>query len=295
MLGHDESAEAGADPAHLRLQERPAARRRPHPRRALPAQPPLHRRAAAADRPRPRRSASTSSPGTQAGEFYGRLLPLLEFLVPAYVAEGKSHLTIAIGCTGGRHRSVTVADRIWRDLDGRDDVVVRVKHRDVRAGRPCGVLPPRIARPCPNRSYPSGACARPTATLEAVRGIDLEVDARRDLRLPRPQRGRQDDHGRDPRGLPRPRRRARSRSSARTRRTAGRAWRERIGIVLQSCRLEPYLTVARVAAPATPATTAAPRPVDEVIDAGRPRGARRTPGPASSPAASSAGSTSASP
>ena len=69
--------------------------------------------------------------GTQAGEFYGRLLPLLEFLVPAYVTEGKSHLTIAIGCTGGRHRSVTVADRIRRDLEQRDDVVVRVKHRDV--------------------------------------------------------------------------------------------------------------------------------------------------------------------
>jgi RNase adapter protein RapZ len=69
--------------------------------------------------------------GTQAGEFYGRLLPLLEFLVPAYVAEGKSHLTIAIGCTGGRHRSVTVADRIRRDLAAREDVIVGVKHRDV--------------------------------------------------------------------------------------------------------------------------------------------------------------------
>ncbi|HWM55511.1 MAG TPA: RNase adapter RapZ [Solirubrobacterales bacterium] len=68
--------------------------------------------------------------GTLAGEFYGRLLPLLEFLLPAYVAEGKSHLTIAVGCTGGRHRSITVADRIRRDLEGRDDVVVRVKHRD---------------------------------------------------------------------------------------------------------------------------------------------------------------------
>ena len=68
---------------------------------------------------------------TQAGEFYGRLMPLLEFLVPAYVAEGKSHLTIAIGCTGGRHRSVTVADRIRRGLGDRDDVIVRVKHRDV--------------------------------------------------------------------------------------------------------------------------------------------------------------------
>ena len=68
--------------------------------------------------------------GTQAGEFYGRLLPLLEFLVPAYVAEGKSHLTIAIGCTGGRHRSLAVADRIRRDLAARDDVIIRVKHRD---------------------------------------------------------------------------------------------------------------------------------------------------------------------
>jgi UPF0042 nucleotide-binding protein len=69
--------------------------------------------------------------GTQAGEFYGRLLPLLDFLVPAYVAEGKSHLTIAVGCTGGRHRSVTVADRIRRDLAALEGVVVKVKHRDV--------------------------------------------------------------------------------------------------------------------------------------------------------------------
>jgi RNase adapter protein RapZ len=69
--------------------------------------------------------------GTQAGEFYGRLMPLLDFLIPAYVAEGKSHLTIAIGCTGGRHRSLTVADRIARRLADREDVVVRTKHRDV--------------------------------------------------------------------------------------------------------------------------------------------------------------------
>lgn len=69
--------------------------------------------------------------GTQAGEFYGRLMPLLEFLLPAYVAEGKQHLTIAIGCTGGRHRSVTVADRIARELGRRDDVKLRVVHRDL--------------------------------------------------------------------------------------------------------------------------------------------------------------------
>ena len=55
--------------------------------------------------------------GELAREYYQRLLPLLDFLLPAYVAEGKTHLTIAIGCTGGRHRSVTVADRIARHLD----------------------------------------------------------------------------------------------------------------------------------------------------------------------------------
>jgi RNase adapter protein RapZ len=69
--------------------------------------------------------------GDLASEFYDRLLPLLDFLVPAYVAEGKTHLSVAIGCTGGRHRSITVADRIARYLDGRDDVSVRVVHRDV--------------------------------------------------------------------------------------------------------------------------------------------------------------------
>src|SRR5215211_597668 len=69
--------------------------------------------------------------GTAAREFYDRLLPMLDFLLPAYVAEGKTHLTIALGCTGGRHRSVCVADRIAGHLDGREDVRLRVVHRDV--------------------------------------------------------------------------------------------------------------------------------------------------------------------
>jgi RNase adapter protein RapZ len=69
--------------------------------------------------------------GEVAGEFYERLFPLLDFVLPAYVTEGKTHLTIAIGCTGGKHRSVTVADRIARHLAGHDDVSLRVVHRDV--------------------------------------------------------------------------------------------------------------------------------------------------------------------
>lgn len=68
--------------------------------------------------------------GTQAGEFYGRLMPLLDFLIPAYVAEGKQHLTIAIGCTGGRHRSIAVADRLAEELGGREGVKLQVVHRD---------------------------------------------------------------------------------------------------------------------------------------------------------------------
>ena len=72
--------------------------------------------------------------GDLAREYYQRLLPLLDFLLPAYLAEGKTHLTIAIGCTGGRHRSVTIADRIARHLASRDDVSLRVVHRDVELG-----------------------------------------------------------------------------------------------------------------------------------------------------------------
>ena len=69
--------------------------------------------------------------GTQAGEFYGRLMPLLDFLLPAYVAEGKQHLTSAIGCTGGRHRSLAVADRIATEISKHVDVRLRVVHRDL--------------------------------------------------------------------------------------------------------------------------------------------------------------------
>ena len=69
--------------------------------------------------------------GALASDFYARLLPLLDFLMPAYVAEGKTHLTIAIGCTGGRHRSLTVANRIADHLSEHDDVSLRVVNRDV--------------------------------------------------------------------------------------------------------------------------------------------------------------------
>jgi UPF0042 nucleotide-binding protein len=63
--------------------------------------------------------------------FYERLAPLLDFLVPEYIAEGKAHLSIAIGCTGGRHRSVAITEALAKRLRARDDVEVEVAHRDV--------------------------------------------------------------------------------------------------------------------------------------------------------------------
>ena len=68
-------------------------------------------------------------------EFYGRLHPLLDFLLPQYLAEGKAHLVIAIGCTGGRHRSIAIAEALAERYRERDDVVVEVVHRDTDLGR----------------------------------------------------------------------------------------------------------------------------------------------------------------
>ena len=64
-------------------------------------------------------------------EFIDRLAEYLRYVVPHYVAEGKSYLTIGIGCTGGRHRSVMIAERLRKDLAGIGGVRLRVRHRDI--------------------------------------------------------------------------------------------------------------------------------------------------------------------
>jgi len=69
--------------------------------------------------------------GGKLDAFYQRLEPLLDFLIPEYIAEGKAHLAVAIGCTGGRHRSVAIVEAIAERLRSRDDVEVDVVHRDV--------------------------------------------------------------------------------------------------------------------------------------------------------------------
>jgi UPF0042 nucleotide-binding protein len=64
-------------------------------------------------------------------EFYERLVPLLDYLFPAYSDEGKQHLTIGIGCTGGKHRSVVIAEHLAKIYSENDSFTVDVTHRDI--------------------------------------------------------------------------------------------------------------------------------------------------------------------
>ena len=63
-------------------------------------------------------------------DFINRLTEFLKFVLPHYVTEGKSYLTVAIGCTGGQHRSVMLAEALKRTLEDTPGVRLRVKHRD---------------------------------------------------------------------------------------------------------------------------------------------------------------------
>jgi UPF0042 nucleotide-binding protein len=66
-------------------------------------------------------------------EFMDRLEEYVRYTLPHYIAEGKSYLTIAIGCTGGRHRSVMIAERLKRALSNVAGARVRVRHRDIQS------------------------------------------------------------------------------------------------------------------------------------------------------------------
>jgi len=63
--------------------------------------------------------------------FMDKMEEYVRFVLPYYVSEGKAYLTVAIGCTGGRHRSVMIAERLKRALTGVEGARVRVKHRDI--------------------------------------------------------------------------------------------------------------------------------------------------------------------
>ena len=68
-----------------------------------------------------------------AEEFLERSTQMFQFLVPRYEAEGKSYLTIGIGCTGGHHRSVAIAETLAQMLRDRGPFEVDVHHRDLPA------------------------------------------------------------------------------------------------------------------------------------------------------------------
>ena len=63
--------------------------------------------------------------------FLDKLVDMLNFLIPNYILEGKNQLVIGIGCTGGKHRSVTLANKLFEALSDRSEYGVRLEHRDV--------------------------------------------------------------------------------------------------------------------------------------------------------------------
>ena len=63
--------------------------------------------------------------------FLEKLRDLMEFLIPNYILEGKNQLVIAIGCTGGKHRSVTLANALYKILESEESYGVRIEHRDI--------------------------------------------------------------------------------------------------------------------------------------------------------------------
>ena len=63
--------------------------------------------------------------------FLAKLTDMVEFLIPNYVQEGKTQLVIGIGCTGGKHRSVTLANELYEALSKNDNYGIRIEHRDI--------------------------------------------------------------------------------------------------------------------------------------------------------------------
>lgn len=69
--------------------------------------------------------------GGTAEEFLKKLYDMMEFLIPHYVLEGKNQLVIAVGCTGGKHRSVTIAKELYRRLSAQEELGLKIEHRDM--------------------------------------------------------------------------------------------------------------------------------------------------------------------
>ena len=67
----------------------------------------------------------------EANEFIDKLDDMIKFLIPNYISEGKNQLVISIGCTGGKHRSVTVARALCAHLTARAEYGIKIEHRDI--------------------------------------------------------------------------------------------------------------------------------------------------------------------
>ena len=67
----------------------------------------------------------------KAREFLDKLTDMVDFLIPNFILEGKNQLVIAIGCTGGKHRSVTLANALYQKLGSQENYGVRIEHRDI--------------------------------------------------------------------------------------------------------------------------------------------------------------------
>ena len=67
----------------------------------------------------------------KAREFLVKLTEMIKFLIPNYIQEGKTQLVIGIGCTGGKHRSVTLANELYEALKENENYGIRIEHRDI--------------------------------------------------------------------------------------------------------------------------------------------------------------------
>lgn len=67
----------------------------------------------------------------EAHEFLQKLTDMIQFLIPNYITEGKNQLVIGIGCTGGKHRSVTLANELYKQLSGSNEYSLKIEHRDI--------------------------------------------------------------------------------------------------------------------------------------------------------------------
>ena len=64
-------------------------------------------------------------------DFLDKLQDMVEFLIPNYISEGKNQLVISIGCTGGKHRSVTLANELYNRLKENSGYGIKIEHRDI--------------------------------------------------------------------------------------------------------------------------------------------------------------------